>query len=113
MCSWFSTYPVDVIKSRVQADMKGQYKSVMDCVRQSYKEEGMMLFTRGLGPTMIRAFPVNAATFTTVALVLRTLRKEEGDESGALSFSEFVHHHHGPAHTRYHIAMISNFPSHP
>lgn len=112
MASWLSTYPVDVIKSRIQADMKGRYKNVLDCLRQSYKDEGLMLFTRGLGPTMIRAFPVNAATFATVALVLR-LRRDDEDESGMFLFSDLKHHQHGPDHTRWHIAVISNFPSHP
>lgn len=80
--SWISTYPVDVIKSRLQADGVGgvnQYSSIADCVRQSIRKEGYMVFTRGLTSTLLRAFPVNAATFATVTLILMYTRgTEEG-----------------------------------
>lgn len=80
IASWLSTYPVDVIKSRLQADGVGgvnQYSSIADCVRQSVKREGYMVFTRGLTSTLLRAFPVNAATFATVTLVLMYARGAE------------------------------------
>ncbi|XP_019750528.1 mitochondrial basic amino acids transporter-like isoform X3 [Hippocampus comes] len=83
MASWLSTYPVDVIKSRLQADGVGgvnQYGGIADCVRQSVRKEGYVVFTRGLTSTLLRAFPVNAATFATVALVLMYAR---GPEQGA------------------------------
>lgn len=78
--SWLSTYPIDVIKSRFQADGVGgvnQYSSIADCVRQSVRREGYMVFTRGLTSTLLRAFPVNAATFATVTLILMYARGEE------------------------------------
>lgn len=82
IASWLSTYPVDVIKSRLQADGVGgvnQYNGIIDCVRQSVRREGYMVFTRGLTSTLLRAFPVNAATFATVTLVLMYARGlEEG-----------------------------------
>lgn len=80
IASWLSTYPVDVIKSRFQADGVGgvnKYSSIADCVRQSVRREGYMVFTRGLTSTLLRAFPVNAATFATVTLVLMYARKAE------------------------------------
>ncbi|CAL8313797.1 unnamed protein product [Lota lota] len=80
IASWLSTYPVDVIKSRLQADGVGgvnQYHSIADCVRQSVKKEGYMVFTRGLTSTLLRAFPVNATTFATVTLVLMYGRDRE------------------------------------
>lgn len=81
IASWLSTYPVDVIKSRLQADGVGgvnQYSSIADCVRQSVRKEGYMVFTRGLTSTLLRAFPVNASTFATVTLVLMYYRGEQG-----------------------------------
>uniref|UniRef100_G3PHK1 Mitochondrial basic amino acids transporter n=1 Tax=Gasterosteus aculeatus TaxID=69293 RepID=G3PHK1_GASAC len=82
IASWLSTYPVDVIKSRLQADGVGgvrQYSGIADCVRQSVRREGYMVFTRGLTSTLLRAFPVNAATFATVTLILIYARGvEEG-----------------------------------
>ncbi|XP_025906211.1 mitochondrial basic amino acids transporter isoform X2 [Nothoprocta perdicaria] len=78
--SWLSTYPVDVIKSRLQADGVGgvtQYKGILDCVRKSYHDEGWRVFTRGLTSTLLRAFPVNAATFATVTVFLMYMRSED------------------------------------
>ncbi|XP_029806755.1 mitochondrial basic amino acids transporter [Suricata suricatta] len=53
--SWLSTYPVDVVKSRLQADgVRGppRYGGFVDCVRQSYRAEGWRVFTRGLASTL-------------------------------------------------------------
>jgi len=77
IASWLSTYPVDVIKSRLQADGMGgvnQYSGIADCVRQSVRKEGWRVFTRGLTSTLLRAFPVNATTFATVTLFLLYMR---------------------------------------
>lgn len=78
--SWLSTYPMDVVKSRLQADgLQGtpRYRGIVDCMRQSYQAEGWQVFTRGLASTLLRAFPVNAATFATVTVVLTYIRGEE------------------------------------
>ncbi|KAG5857502.1 hypothetical protein ANANG_G00020130 [Anguilla anguilla] len=80
IASWISTYPMDVIKSRLQADGVGgvnQYSGITDCVRQSWKQEGWRLLTRGLTSTLLRAFPVNATTFATVTLFLMYMRGNE------------------------------------
>ena len=87
MLTWASTYPIDVIKSRFQADTTGKYKGVIDCFFKSYKELGMGVFHRGLGATLTRAFPTNAATFAVQTQCLRWMmgyleeekRKEEED----------------------------------
>uniref|UniRef100_A0A8C9WHE9 Mitochondrial basic amino acids transporter n=1 Tax=Scleropages formosus TaxID=113540 RepID=A0A8C9WHE9_SCLFO len=78
---WISTYPADVVKSRLQADGVGgvnRYSSVTDCVRQCWQKEGWRGFTRGLNSTLLRAFPVNAATFATVTLFLMYMQEDEG-----------------------------------
>lgn len=83
--SWLSTYPVDVVKSRLQADgLRGapRYGGFVDCVRQSYRAEGWRVFTRGLASTLLRAFPVNAATFATV-----TELREDGVSARSLALS--------------------------
>ncbi|XP_077476617.1 mitochondrial basic amino acids transporter [Stigmatopora argus] len=80
IASWISTYPVDVIKSRLQADGVGgvrRYDGIVDCVRQSVRKEGWRVFSRGLTSTLLRAFPVNATTFATVTLFLLYMRKDE------------------------------------
>ena len=70
--SWAITYPVDVIKSRFQADINGNYTGLFDCARQAYNSKGIPVFFRGLGTALVRAFPVNAATLATYTLVLRS-----------------------------------------
>ena len=69
--SWLATFPVDVIKSRFQADINGKYAGLIDCVRQTYNSHGISVFFRGLTTAIVRGFPVNAATLATVTLVLR------------------------------------------
>lgn len=72
--AWMVSYPFDVLKSRIQVDgMFGEerYNGIIDCCRRSYRESGYKVFFRGLNSTLMRAFAVNAATFPTVALVLR------------------------------------------
>jgi solute carrier family 25 carnitine/acylcarnitine transporter 20/29 len=83
--SWLSTYPVDVVKSRLQADgLQGapRYRGILDCAHQSYQAEGWRVFTRGLASTLLRAFPVNAATFATVTVVLTYTRGEDNRSEG-------------------------------
>lgn len=70
--SWLVVYPVDVIKTVTQvatdSPVAGNLKSYKDmnswevgvCL---YRRYGAKVFFRGLGPTLLRAFPVNATTF--------------------------------------------------
>lgn len=67
--SWLVIYPLDVIKSRIQAD-NFRYKSLTDCVRQTISQEGFSVLMRGCSPTLLRAFPSNGATFTVVTWIL-------------------------------------------
>ncbi|XP_046738832.1 mitochondrial basic amino acids transporter [Diprion similis] len=71
--SWIVTYPVDVIKSRLQAELTGRYSGALDCLRQSISAEGYACLFKGLNSTIIRAFPTNAATFTVVTWSFRLL----------------------------------------
>ena len=63
---WVASYPMDVVKSKMQSDGFGEkmrYSGTMDCVRQTWRAQGMMGFWKGLGPTLLRAMPVSAGTF--------------------------------------------------
>jgi solute carrier family 25 carnitine/acylcarnitine transporter 20/29 len=71
IASWAFTYPIDVVKSRVQADGARIYRGAIHCAVVSYKNEGWRVFTRGVNSTIIRAFPTNAATFVAVSWTLR------------------------------------------
>uniref|UniRef100_A0A1I7XNB2 Mitochondrial carrier protein n=1 Tax=Heterorhabditis bacteriophora TaxID=37862 RepID=A0A1I7XNB2_HETBA len=71
MLSWLFNYPTDVVKTRFQANES--YKNYWECIRTTYAEGGIRMFYVGLGSTLIRAFPSNAATFFTVEWTYRLL----------------------------------------
>jgi len=59
--SWVAVYPVDVVKSKLQADAVGErYRGAMDCIEQTFRDGGARAFTRGIGYTIIRAAPTAA-----------------------------------------------------
>ena len=72
MFSWIVNIPIDIVKSRMQADDIGnpRYKSTIDCFKQSYYADGWRVFWRGLPVTCIRAFPTNAVTFAVYSSTL-------------------------------------------
>lgn len=74
--SWMVSYPLDVIKSRIQAH-GSRYNGITDCLRQSMRAEGYSWLYRGLSSTILRAFPTNAVTFTVVTWTFRLLGGEE------------------------------------
>lgn len=79
--SWVFTYPVDVVKSRIQADgvhgASSRYTGALHCLRTSLAAEGPAFLFRGISSTILRSFPTNAATFTAVAWTMRLLQDEE------------------------------------
>lgn len=63
---WLSSYPFDVIKSKMQCDGFGdqqKYKGMRDCFKKTFAAEGLGGFWKGVGPTLLRAAPVSAGTF--------------------------------------------------
>lgn len=63
---WLSSYPFDVVKSKMQSDGFGpdkRYRGMRDCFAQTWKAEGLRGFWKGIGPTCLRAMPVSAGTF--------------------------------------------------
>lgn len=84
MASWSSCYPFDVVKSRLQTDgiaSSPRYHGIIDCFVKSYRTSGVGVFFTGLGVTVFRSFPVNAAIFSSITLMLRAFR---GDNSNAV-----------------------------
>ncbi|KAJ1844486.1 hypothetical protein H4S02_007907 [Coemansia sp. RSA 2611] len=72
--AWLGAYPQDVIKSRVQMDYK--FKSARAAARalaQEAKGGNWRIFFRGFGPTILRAFPANAATFVAYEWTVKSL----------------------------------------
>ncbi|KAH7325014.1 mitochondrial carrier domain-containing protein [Stachybotrys elegans] len=73
---WLSSYPFDVIKSKMQTDGFGpdkKYASMRDCFATTYRAEGLRGFWKGIGPTLLRAMPVSAGTFAVVEMTMRAI----------------------------------------
>jgi solute carrier family 25 carnitine/acylcarnitine transporter 20/29 len=68
--SWVLTYPLDVIKTRMQAD--GAHQSIKGCSQHLWNTKGLRGFYSGVTPCAIRAFPVNAVIFAIYEWVLTT-----------------------------------------
>ncbi|KAI3773366.1 hypothetical protein L1987_47893 [Smallanthus sonchifolius] len=74
--SWVCCYPVDVVKTRLQAQTPSspvKYAGIVDCFRKSVRTDGTGVLFRGLGSTVCRAFIVNGAVFTAYELALRCI----------------------------------------
>ena len=69
--TWMSTYPFDVIKTRIQLDVTNEYTGIRDCYKKIVSREGHSVLFRGLSSALYRAFITNAVTLTTVTLVLQ------------------------------------------
>lgn len=70
--AWFPAYPQDVIKSNFQNDLR--YKSIGQVVKTLYKTAGPKAFINGIGPTLVRAFPANAATFFAYEMAMDAMK---------------------------------------
>ncbi|KAK3597843.1 hypothetical protein CHS0354_029414 [Potamilus streckersoni] len=86
--TWFSILPVDVIKSRYQADCNGEYKGFLDCAYKCYQEGGIRIFYRGCLVTCARAFLVNAVTFLAYSQTLKYLETKRVHKNGTLNPNE-------------------------
>ncbi|KAJ2833654.1 hypothetical protein GGI24_000756 [Coemansia furcata] len=74
IAAWLTAYPQDVIKSRVQMGYK--YKSATDAFKALLVEAkggNWRIFFRGFGPTILRAFPANAATFVAYEWTMKAM----------------------------------------
>jgi solute carrier family 25 carnitine/acylcarnitine transporter 20/29 len=63
---WVASYPLDVVKSRMQTDGFGEerrFRTMRAAFRETWREGGAGAFWRGIGPTLVRAMPVSAGTF--------------------------------------------------
>ncbi|KAI8145117.1 mitochondrial carrier domain-containing protein [Fennellomyces sp. T-0311] len=69
--AWIPAYPQDVIKSRYQNDTR--YTSARHAFRSVMREVGVKAFFNGIGPTMARAFPANAATFFAYEMAMKAM----------------------------------------
>lgn len=72
--SWIGVMPLDVLKSRLQADPeRRRYGGVLDCARKTWRAEGLRAFWRGSSMILIVSLPANAVAFLAYEFNVRTL----------------------------------------
>merc|ERR1712130_380938 len=52
---WIITYPIDVVKTRIQAAPPGTYRSMFHCSGDLYRSAGIRAYWNGIMPTIYRA----------------------------------------------------------
>nr|XP_013801338.1 PREDICTED: solute carrier family 25 member 48 [Apteryx mantelli mantelli] len=77
--SWGTATPMDVVKSRLQADgvYVNKYKGILDCILQSYQSEGLKVFFRGITVNAVRGFPMSSAMFLGYELSLKAMKRDQ------------------------------------
>lgn len=81
--SWLLALPADVVKSNIQSsapDVPLRDTRFMPVARRLHAAHGRAVFWRGLMPCLVRAAPVNAATFTGYEWARAALTSGGGDE---------------------------------
>ncbi|KAI9065837.1 mitochondrial carrier [Trametes sanguinea] len=75
---WIMAIPADNIKNRMMATPHNLPKpSFTATARQIFAESGLRGYYRGLGPTLLRAFPVNASALWVYEGLMRVLGAEK------------------------------------
>ncbi|KAM6322532.1 solute carrier family 25 member 48 isoform 1-T1 [Podargus strigoides] len=79
--SWGAATPMDVVKSRLQADgvYLNKYKGTLDCILQTYQNEGLKVFFRGITINAVRGFPMSSAMFLGYELSLNAMKRHQTD----------------------------------
>lgn len=72
---WSAIYPMDIIKSKLQADSLSspKYKGIMAVARDTFITSGIKGFYKGFIPTILRAAPANGATFAAFEMTMRLI----------------------------------------
>ena len=71
---WLPVYPIDVVKSKIQAGKGTDYKGIWDCTVKTWRAEGNAAFWRGMTPTLLRAIPCHAAVFAGYEFLMNIFR---------------------------------------
>lgn len=78
-----TTYPYQVVRARLQDDRGSRrYASATDCIRLTFRHEGVRGFYKGLAPNLLRVVPATAITFVVYEKVLELLAGAPADGRG-------------------------------
>jgi hypothetical protein len=87
--AWLPVYPIDVVKTNMQAAIGGQRESMIGVALRLWQARGAWVFCEGLAPKLVRAIVNHAFTFMTMEqLKLAYQRSRDGsqwEQSGLLS----------------------------
>jgi len=50
-------YPMYVVQNRMMVAREGLYSSIYDCIKQTYRQEGLSAFAQGYKPSLVRIVP--------------------------------------------------------
>ena len=64
----------DAFKTNVSEQI--YYNGMLDCIRKTYRNEGIVGFYKGLTPLMVRQVPASGLFFVTYEAVLKNLGVE-------------------------------------
>lgn len=76
MAAWIACYPQDVVKTWYQASST----TILNCITEIYKKNGVKGYFKGLTPALLRAFPANAVTFWVFENTQKSLFRESNKE---------------------------------
>lgn len=73
---WATVLPIDAAKTRIQAEFRGgrHDAGLAAVMRAMWREGGLRCWWGGLAPTLLRAFPANAAQWMAWEAAQRVLR---------------------------------------
>ena len=72
--SWVPTYPMDVIKTRIQGDdlKNPKYRGTIHCLKCTLMDTNPMILYRGFGSCVYRAFVVNSGVLFVYTQIMNT-----------------------------------------
>ncbi|XP_076952035.1 mitochondrial arginine transporter BAC2-like [Bidens hawaiensis] len=94
VASWVCCYPLDVVKTRIQAQTPNsaiRYDGIIDCIKKSVTIDGYGVLFRGLGTAVCRAFVVNGAIFTAYETALRVFFNNNGSNNNMNTIQTDLH----------------------
>ena len=73
---WILACPADVMKSRIQIEpMSKPTGQILSEIKTDVRKNGIGVLYRGIGPTLMRAFPANAACFLGYEQAMKVVEK--------------------------------------